>query len=115
MDLVFRAIIVSFTTPAAVEFSVCIGVGDRGQPISISVWRNGTSSFDEMKSAPSSALAAEDIKFLMTWAIVNMGPLKRGNGFCLSRKTCATARLWPMDSLWNPASMCVASTILLAL
>ena len=32
MDLVFRAINVSFATPDAVDISVCIGIGDKARP-----------------------------------------------------------------------------------
>ena len=64
MDLVFRAIIVSFTTPAAIELSVCIGVGGCGYSISIRIWHIGTSSFDVMNMAPSSYSAADDMKHL---------------------------------------------------
>ena len=66
MGLIFRAIIVSFTTPTVVELYVCIGVKVQGQPISISVWRIDTSLFSVVKGAPRSASAAEDMTNLMT-------------------------------------------------
>ena len=84
MELVFCDINVSFATPAVVDLSVCIGVRGWGQPISINVWRIGTSSFDVMKSAPRSALADEDMTNLMTWTMINMGQFQLGTGsfFC---------------------------------
>ena len=88
MDLVFRAIIVSFTTPAAVELSVCIGVGGCGYSISIRIWHIGTSSFDLMNMAPSSASSANDMKNVrigkyLIWVhyilvLVHLPPGRRG-------------------------------------
>ena len=97
MDLVYHAIIVSFTTPAEVELSFCIEVGGWGKTISISVWNIDTSYFAVIKSALSSASAAEDMTNLTTWAMVNMGPFHRGTGYFLAGKIWAPARLRPLD------------------
>ena len=56
---------VLLTIPVAVELSVWIGDGGCFQPISINVWRTGTIYLAVMYSAPSSALAAEDMTNLM--------------------------------------------------
>ena len=61
------------------------------------MWRIGTSYFDVMKSAPSSALAAEDITNLMTWARLNMGPFQCGTGSFSDRDICAPDWLQPLD------------------
>ena len=67
-------------TPAAVELSVWIGDGGCFQTISINVWRMGTIYLAVMYSAPSSASTAEDMKNLMIWAIVRIGPFHLGVG-----------------------------------
>ena len=79
------------------------------------MWHIGTSSFDVMKNAPSSASAAEDMKNLMTWAMVNMGPLQCGTGSFSARKTWDPDWLRPLHLLRNPPLVCAASILLLAL
>ena len=61
--------------------------------------------------APSSALADDDMKFFITWEIVNMCPLHLRIGSSSARKTWDPAWLRPLDSLWNSASECATSTI----
>ena len=80
MDLVFRAIIVSFAPTTAVTWSMCIGIGVWVQRISIKVWRIGTSYFAVMNIDTSSVSAADYMKNFITWEIVNMGSLYSGNG-----------------------------------
>ena len=53
--------IVLFLTPSAVELLVWRGVLGWGQPISMSVWRNGTMYFATMKIPASSNSASEDM------------------------------------------------------
>ena len=63
-----------FTTPHAVELSVCIGVGGCLCPSSLRVLRIGTAFFALMNSPPSSASAADDITALMIPASVCNAP-----------------------------------------
>ena len=67
--------IVCFTTPNAVELSICIGVGGCLCPISSSRCRIGTASRELIYSAPSSASAADDITAFIICATVNTAPL----------------------------------------
>ena len=68
-----------------------------------------------MNMAPISASAADDMKNLMTWEIVNMGPFHIGIGSSSAMKTWAPAWLHPLDSLRKLESECTASTIFLSL
>ena len=111
MDLVFCSIIVSFATPSAIYFYICIGVGGQIQPISIRVWRIGTKSFAVINMKPGLVLAAYDMTYFMTWAMSNMGTFHLGIGLSSARKTWALSQLRPLDSLWNQASECAARTI----
>ena len=57
-----------------------MGEGGCGQPISRTVFFRGIMALAQMKKPESSALAAEDMTFLMIWAIVRTGPLIEGTG-----------------------------------
>ena len=73
MEFILCAIIMSLTTPPAVELFVFIGEGGWNQPISIRFWRIDTISLVVTKRAPSSASADDDMKDLMIWAMIMMG------------------------------------------
>ena len=114
MDLLFHWMMVSLTTPAALELSVWTGDEFCYQPISINVWRMGTISLAVMCSAPSSASAAEYITNLMIWEIVRIGPFHSGVGSFSDTTIWAPARLRALDLLLNPASEWAARIISLA-
>ena len=59
--------------------------------------------------------AIHDMTNFITLSIVNMSPFHLGIGSSSARKTWSPARIRPLDSLWNPASECTASTIFLTL
>jgi hypothetical protein len=61
--------------PSAVELLVCIGVFGCICPISSNMFLMYTVSFALMKSAPSSASAADDMTALITCAMLRMAPL----------------------------------------
>ena len=65
MHLILRDIVVSLTTPTAIELSVFIGEGGWSHTISIRVWCIGTIYLDVMKIAPSSAFATDNMTNLM--------------------------------------------------
>ncbi len=73
-------IMVLFVTPTAVELSVWIGLRGCGHPMPMRVCRWGTILWAAIKSAASSALAAEAMTNLMMVAIVRTVPLKHGVG-----------------------------------
>ena len=79
INLVRFGCILLLITPSAVELSICIGVGSWGCPISPSMFLRYTASFALMNSAPSSALAAEDMTAFIIWAMLSMAPLLGGN------------------------------------
>ena len=54
--------------------------GGCGQPISMRLFLRGIMALAQMKRPESSASAAEDMMFLMIWAIVRTGPLREGTG-----------------------------------
>ena len=62
-------------TPTAVELSVWIGVLGCGHPISMRVWIIGTVSLAVMNSLASSDSAAEDMTYLIIYAMIRIGPL----------------------------------------
>ena len=86
MELILRDIMVSLTTPTAIELLVCIGKEERGQPISIRFWGIGTISLAGVKRAPSSASEADDMTNLIIWVMVKMGPLQLGTGSSLAQE-----------------------------
>ena len=79
MDFSSFLAILLVTTPCAVVLYVYIDVGGCVCPISSRAWRAGMASLQLMKSAPSSASAADDMTALMIFAIVNTAPLLVGN------------------------------------
>ena len=81
------------TNPCAVLLPVCIGVGGCVYPISSSDWRAGMASLQLMKSAPSSASAADEKTSLMILAIVNTAPLFGWNAVFFYMKKCPPAML----------------------
>ncbi len=74
-----------FVTPTAVKLSVCIGLHGCGHPMSMRVCRWGTNSRAAIKSAASSALAADSMTNLMMVAIVRTVLLKCGVGLSSKR------------------------------
>ena len=74
------------TKPCAMVLSACIGMGGYLCPISSSAWRAGMASRQLMKSALSSASAAEDRTDLMILATVRTEPLLVGYSAVLDRK-----------------------------
>ena len=96
----FRRLLEIFlvTTPWAVVFSVCIGVGGCSCPIALRACRAGIASLQLMKRAPSSTSAAEDITVLMIWEMVTTAPLLAGMGELLDMKNLPPARLLAFDS-----------------
>ena len=74
------------TTPAAAELSVWMGEFGWGRLISSSVFLIDTISWDVMKSAPSSALEAEDMTNFIIWARVRTGPFHFAMGSFSARK-----------------------------
>ncbi len=84
---------VLFVTPTAVELSVWIGLYGCGHPMSMRVCRWGTILRVAIKSAASSASAAEAMTNLIMVAIIRTAPLKRGVGSSSKRKICVPALL----------------------
>jgi hypothetical protein len=72
-------IMVLFVTPTAVELSVWIGLCGCGHPMLMRVCWWGTILRVAIKSAASSALAAEAMTNLIMVAIVRTVPLKHSN------------------------------------
>ena len=81
------------TTPRAVELSICMGVGGFGCPSSVSRCSCGIASRALVYSAPSLALAAEDMTGLMICVRVKTVPLLQGDGSSSDRKKCPPALL----------------------
>jgi hypothetical protein len=80
-------------TLTAIELSVWIGLHGCGHPMSMRVCQLGTISRVAIKSAASSASAADSMTNLIMVAIVMTAPLKRGDGLSSKRKICAPALL----------------------
>ena len=78
--LSFLGTIVLLTTPAADEFSVCMGDFGWGHHISSSVFLVATISLAVIKIAPSSASEVEDMKNVILWERVRTGPFHWGMG-----------------------------------
>ena len=114
MDLLFRWMMVLFTTPAAVKLWVWIGDGGCFQPISMNVWRTGTIYLAVMYSAPSSSSGADDIKNLMIWEIVRIAPFHLGIGLFSDKNVWASARLRALEKLLNPVYGWASRTMPLA-
>ena len=76
------------TTPFAVVLSVFIGVGGCVCPIYSIYWRDGMSFLQFMKSAFSSASAADDMTALIILAKVNTSPFLGGNAVFFDMKKC---------------------------
>ncbi len=87
------------TTPSAVLLLVCIGIGGYLCPISSSVCCWGMALWALMYSAPSSALAADDMTALMSWARLRTAPLSLGLAVSVDRKKCPPAWLHALGSL----------------
>ena len=93
------------TTPSAVELSVWIGVGGCLWPISLRMARMYTASRAMMYKAPSLALAADDITFLMIWAMLRTAPLFCGIAALFDRKKCPPTLLLACGLFRYPASL----------
>ena len=93
--------IVSLAKPAAVELSVCLGVGGCGCSSSMSVVQMGTMSWALTNSAPTSDSAAEAMMFLRMGQTVWMGPLSGGwlVGNCGMLSECLLRKRWPPTQL----------------
>ena len=102
------------TTPCAVVLYVCIGVGGSVCTISSSARSAGVSSLKLMKSAPSSASAADDMTTLMILAIVNTDPLLGGNSVLFDIKKCSPDLLMDFVSDKYEALLWLARTMSLA-
>lgn len=74
-----------------------------------------TANFALMKSAPSSASAAEDMTALITWDKLMSAPLFGGMGELEDKKWCPPALLRAFVSDKYDASLWTASTMSLAL
>ena len=74
------------TMPCVVVLPVCIGVGVCLCHIYSSGWCAGIASLQLMKSAPSSASAADDITALMILGIINTATLLGGNAVLFGMK-----------------------------
>ena len=109
----FRTLL--FTTPNAVVLSIWIGVGGCLCPISSSNCRCGMASCELIKSAASSASAADDITARMICEVVCIAPLFVGNSSFSDKKKWPPARLRAFVSERYDASLCAVSTMLLAL
>ena len=88
-----------FTTPSAIELSVCSGVGDCLYPISSRMMRIYTASCAIMYSAANSASVAEDMTCLMICAMLSTAPLLWGTDESVERKKCPPALLRAFGSL----------------
>ena len=99
----------------AVELSVCIGVRGCGWPSSSRVRRIDTAAFAFMNNAPSSASAAEDITARIICEMFRTAPLFLGMSSFAAMNMCPPALLRAFASDKYDASLCIASTMLLAL
>ena len=97
------------TKPRAVVLYVCIEVGGCVCPISASAWQAGMASRQFMKSALSSASAAEDMTHIL--ATVRTEPLLVGYLAVLDKKKCLPALLMALDSERYKALLWPASTM----
>ena len=97
MDLLLRWMMVLLTTPEAVELLVWIVDGVCFQPISINVCRMGTISLAVMYSAPSYSSPAEDITYLMIWAIGRIALFHSDVGSFYDKNMWAPAQLRALD------------------
>ena len=102
------------TTPRAFVLSIFIGVGNCVCPISYRAWHAGMYYFQLMKSAPSSASAADDMTALMILAIVNTATLLGGNSVLFDMKKYPPDLLLGFVSERYEASLWPARTISLA-
>ena len=102
-----------FTTPFDVELSVWMGVGGWGCPISTIMFLMYTASFVLMNSAPSSASAAGDMTALMICDMFTVAPFGGGVSSSFDRKN-PSIMLLACGMLFQPASLCAASTMLFA-
>ena len=102
-ELIFRVIMVSFTTTTTVELSIWIGKGAWCQTVSIIVWRIGIIYLAVLKRAQSSASADDDMTIFIIWAVVKIGPFQCGTGSSPARNMWDPDQLQPLDSLWNPS------------
>ena len=102
------------TKPFAVVLSVCIGVGGCLFHISSRAWRAGMALRQFMKSALSSASAAEDMTDLMILVTVRTEPLLVRYSAVSDKKKWSPARLLALDSesykllLWHASTMSLA-------
>jgi hypothetical protein len=79
MDFDFCCLICLFANPWVVELSTCTGVGGWGCFILARLLHSGILSYVLSKSAPHSALAADDIMFCMMVDLFRSGPLPRSS------------------------------------
>ena len=86
-------------TPTAVGLSVCIGDRPWGHFILMRFCRRVTILLAVINRVASSASAAEDMKNLMIWEILSIGPLNHGLGSFLEKKIFAPARIRALETL----------------
>ena len=86
-------------TPTAVGLSVCIGDRPWGHFILMRFCRRVTILLAVINRVASSASAAEDMKNLMIWEILSIGPLNHGLGSFLEKKIFAPARVCALGTL----------------
>ena len=115
MDIMRWGEMVLLTTPTAVEFSVWMGEGGWGHPISISVWSKGNIAFAVMNSATRSDSASEDMTNLMMVAMVRVVPLNVGMGSFYEINVWDPALLRVKLSFRYEFSECAAETVSRAL
>ena len=78
MDLVFCGMMVLLVNPTAVELLHWMGVLCCGHPILMRAWRSGTIFLAMVKRPASSSLEADDMMFLMIFAMVRTRPMWGG-------------------------------------
>ena len=112
IDLVALFIVLLFSTPCAVEFSVCGVVFGWACPISKSVVRIVNAAFFAlMNSSPNSASAADDITALITCEMFNTAPILRGMSLLLSMKKFPPALLIALNSERYDVLLCIARIV----
>ena len=113
MSMLFVAfgMILLFSSPFAVELSVCIGFFGCGCPSSSSVFLAETASFQFMNSAPSSASAADDISAFIICATFITAPLFAASSLGADMNQWSPALLLAFDSDKYDASLCIARTM----
>ena len=93
MDFVYFGWILLLITTSAVELSIWIGVRGCLCPNSLRIIRMHAASLAAINREPSSALASNEIKFLMICEMTSMAPLFGGDVVFFDKKKIPLARL----------------------